>query len=402
MDGHGIEAVSTEMELLEKDQDTEKPKKVKGSQKIHKRPEWANKAEFVLACVGFAVGLGNVWRFPYLCYKNGGGAFLIPYFVFLLGAGIPLFVLEVGLGQYLSEGGISAWRISPAFKGVGYGTTIICFWLNIYYVVILAWSNLYFVFSFTTGPLPWSTCNNWWNTDKCFVIHSNTTGKFQSDIVDSTVEFWENRIQKMSTGIGDFNFINWELALSLLFSWIVCYFCIVKGVKSTGKVVYFTATFPYVMLFILFIRGVTLDGAWEGIVYYLSPDMSALLKPQVWMDAGTQIFFSYAIALGCMIALGSYNKFHNNFLNQCYFICLLNSATSIFAGLVIFSVLGFMAKVMDVPISKVADSGPGLVFIAYPRAVAEMPAAPVWSVLFFFMIFLLGLDSQFVGMEGFM
>lgn len=122
---------------------------------------------------------------------------------------------------------------------------------------------------------------------------------------------------------------------------------------------------------------------------------------QVWIDAGTQIFFSYAIALGCMTALGSYNKFNNNFIRDCIFISAVNSSTSLYSGLAVFSVLGFMAQELGVPVAQVAESGPGLVFIAYPKAVTQMQYSSIWAALFFFMIILMGLDSQFVGVEGF-
>ncbi|XP_050415398.2 sodium- and chloride-dependent taurine transporter [Patella vulgata] len=164
---------------------------------------------------------------------------------------------------------------------------------------------------------------------------------------------------------------------------------------------YFTATSPYILMFVLLIRGVTLDGAIDGIKYYLLPDWSKLAETQVWVDAGTQIFFSYSISLGTLTALGSYNKFHHNCYRDTVVFAAVNSGTSFLAGFVTFSVLGFMAKQQNVDISVVAESGPGLAFIAYPEAVAQMPVAPLWSVLFFCMIILLGLDSQFVGVEGF-
>ncbi|TVK90545.1 Sodium- and chloride-dependent GABA transporter 2 [Bagarius yarrelli] len=192
----------------------------------------------------------------------------------------------------------------------------------------------------------------------------------------------------------DLGSVRWELALCLLLAWILCYFCVWKGVKSTGKVVYFTATFPYVILAVLLVRGLTLPGAVNGIIFYLYPNPARLTDPQVWMDAGTQIFYSYALCIGCLTALGSYNKYNNNCYKDCIYLCLLNSGTSFVAGFAIFSVLGFMAYEQQTDISKVAESGPGLAFIAYPRAVTLMPVPQLWAVCFFLMIILLGLDSE--------
>lgn len=359
--------------------------------------------EFVLSVAGEIIGLGNVWRFPYLCYKNGGGAFFIPYLIFLFTCGIPLFFLETALGQYTSQGGITCWRrISPLFEGVGYATQVIVALLNFYYIIVLAWGLFYLSFSFT-WDLPWSSCNNTWNTDSCVEFNRRNDSLDQSHLENATspvIEFWERRALRISSGIDHMGVIHWDLALCLFLAWVLCYFCIWKGVKSTGKVVYFTATFPYVMLLILLIRGVTLPGASRGIEFYLYPDLGRLSDPQVWMDAGTQIFFSFAICLGCLTALGSYNKYNNNCYRDCVALCFLNSGTSFIAGFAIFSILGFMSYEQNVPISEVAESGPGLAFIAYPRAVSMMPFSPVWACFFFIMIVFLGLDSQFVCVES--
>ncbi|XP_076863183.1 sodium- and chloride-dependent GABA transporter 2 isoform X3 [Brachyhypopomus gauderio] len=325
-------------------------------EKMKDRGQWNNKLEFVLSVAGEIIGLGNVWRFPYLCYKNGGGAFFIPYLIFLFTCGIPVFFLETALGQYTSEGGITCWRkISPLFE------------------------------------------------DTCMEFQRRNDSIDQSYLENATspvIEFWERRVLRISSGIDDIGVLHWDMALCLLLAWILCYFCIWKGVKSTGKVVYFTATFPYVMLLILLIRGITLPGASRGIQFYLYPDLGRLADPQVWMDAGTQIFFSYAICLGCLTALGSYNKYNNNCYRDCLALCFLNSGTSFVAGFAIFSILGFMSFEQNVPISDVAESGPGLAFIAYPRAVSMMPFSPLWACFFFIMIVLLGLDSQFVCVES--
>uniref|UniRef100_A0A3B3RPV9 Transporter n=1 Tax=Paramormyrops kingsleyae TaxID=1676925 RepID=A0A3B3RPV9_9TELE len=367
------------------------------------RGQWATKLEFLLAVAGQIIGLGNVWRFPYLCYKNGGGAFFIPYVLFLFTCGIPLFLLETSLGQYTSQGCVTCWRkICPLFEGLGYGSQVVVLYSSIYYIIILAWAFFY-LFSSFSSTLPWSTCGNFWNTATCVDFELKNISKnwtFAENATSPVREFWERRVLNITDSVHNLGVIKWELALCLLLSWIICYFCIWKGVKSTGKVVYFTVTFPYVMLVVLLIRGLTLPGAKDGIIFYLYPDPARLTDPQVWMDAGTQIFYSYAICIGCLTALGSYNKYNNNCYKDCIYLCLLNSTTSFVAGFAIFSVLGFMAYEQGVDISMVAESGPGLAFIAYPRAVAMMPFPQLWAIFFFVMIILLGLDSQFVGLEA--
>ncbi|KAG9483642.1 hypothetical protein GDO78_009520 [Eleutherodactylus coqui] len=372
--------------------------------KVNERGQWNNKVEFVLSVAGEIIGLGNVWRFPYLCYKNGGGAFLIPYVVFFIFCGIPVFFLETALGQFTSEGGITCWRkVCPLFEGIGYATQVIEAHLNVYYIIILAWA-IFYLFNCFSAELPWATCGHKWNTGNMIILHCTELQfcKIVSchHVYQCFLYFYRRRVLAISDGIEHIGDLRWELALCLLAAWTVCYFCIWKGTKSTGKVVYVTATFPYVMLIILLIRGVTLPGASQGIKFYLYPDLSRLSDPQVWVDAGTQIFFSYAICLGCLTALGSYNNYNNNCYRDCLMLCCLNSGTSFVAGFAIFSVLGFMAYEQGVPIAEVAESGPGLAFIAYPKAVTMMPLAPLWAALFFMMLIFLGLDSQFVCVES--
>lgn len=384
------------------------------------RETWTRQMDFIMSCVGFAVGLGNVWRFPYLCYKNGGGVFLIPYLLIVFVGGIPIFFLEIALGQFMKAGSINVWNIAPLFKGLGYASMVIVFFCNTYYIMVLAWGFYYLIHSFSSS-LPWASCDNPWNTPSCSEIFhqiscnsSHANGSFVNvsipgnssctnltDIRSPIIEFWENKVLNISSGLDEPGSISWELTLCLMAVWILVYFCVWKGVKSTGKIVYFTATFPYVVLIILFVRGVTLPGAYDGIMYYIKPDWSKLQEAQVWIDAGTQIFFSYAIGLGALTALGSYNRFNNDCYKDAFVLALINSGTSFFAGFVVFSILGFMAAEQGVDISQVAESGPGLAFIAYPKAVSLMPVAPLWAALFFFMLLLLGLDSQFVGVEGF-
>lgn len=393
------------------------------SQHLEERGTWTAHIDFMLSLVGNCIGIGNVWRFPYLAYKNGGGAFLIPYLFFVLCAGMPLYFLEVALGQYMGAGSLTVWKISPICKGVGYASVILSFWLNIYYIVVICWALFYFFMSLR-AELPWGTCDNWWNTETCispferdglrcwperFNMTENETycelrnlsRVLYSDLSDPVREFWDNRALQISSGIEEPGSIRWELALTLLVAWIMCYFCIWKGVKWTGKVVYFTAVFPYVLMFILFIRGITLPGASTGIKYYLIPDLSRLADIRVWMEACSQVGWSYALVLGSLIALGSYNKFSNDCYRDSVLLCTINSGTSFFAGFVIFSVVGFMAEQQNKTVQQVAASGPGLAFLAYPSAILQLPVSPLWAALFFFMFVLLGLDSQFCTIEGF-
>uniref|UniRef100_UPI003AB0A346 sodium- and chloride-dependent GABA transporter 2-like n=1 Tax=Centroberyx gerrardi TaxID=166262 RepID=UPI003AB0A346 len=377
--------------------------------KVEGRGQWRNKREYILAVAGSVVGLGNVWRFPYLCYKNGGGVFLLPYCVFAALCGAPLFLLETAAGQLTQEGTVTCWRrLCPLAQGVGYSIMVIQVFSTVY-KLILAWALFYFLCSFR-APLPWASCGNSWNTDSCVELSSpnqtqeyynNLTANWTSETVprSAVTEFWERRVLSMSAGLEELGEVRWELLLCLLACWAACYFSIWKGVQSTGKVVYFTAVFPYVMLLVLLVRGVTLPGAWQGLHFYLSPDPSRLADLQVWLEAGSQVFFSYGVAAGTLNTLGSYNKINNNCYKDSLWLCVLNSGTSLVAGFAVFSTLGFMAHEQGVPVDMVVDSGPGLAFIAFPQAAAMMPLPQLWAACFFFMLILLGLDTLFVGLE---
>ncbi|XP_071960587.1 creatine transporter-like [Antedon mediterranea] len=378
------------------------------------REGWGSKMDFIITCIGYAVGLGNVWRFPYLVYKNGGGAFLIPYMMALVVCGVPLFMMEVTMGQLLTTGGIGAWDIFPLLKGVGFAAISISAILNIYYIVIVSWAFFYLFASFQS-ELPWGTCTNEWNTIYCndVSLQNETRGSGYFRAANGTLypvelgqspaqQYWEKRVLKISSGIDEIGSLQWELVGCLLLAWILTYACLWKGVKQTGKIMWFTALIPYGILTALLIRGLTLEGHQQGIDYYITPDWERLKTPTVWIDAATQIFFSYGIGIGSLIALGSYNPYRNNSLIDTLVVGTVNAGTSLFAGFVIFSILGFMANELGVPVSEVVSEGPGLTFIAYPTAVYQMPLVPqLWSVVFFLMLIMLGLDSQFCVVEGF-
>ena len=177
---------------------------------------------------------------------------------------------------------------------------------------------------------------------------------------------------------------------------------IYKGIHQSGKIIWFTAMFPYVILSILFAYGLSLVGSGNGISFYLTPKWEKLAEAEIWVAAGTQLLFTYGIGIGTNIALGSYNTFHHNFFRDSLIACVLSSCTSLFSGFVIFSVLGHLAfELGQDDVAKVVSEGPGLTFVVYPEAVARLPAPNLWAILFFVMLLILGIDSQFCTVESF-
>lgn len=427
----------------------EEAKKVTSAEALQEdedeRGTWGNQCEFFLSCLGYAVGFGNVWRFPYLCYKNGGAAFLIPYVIMLLCAGLPLFFMELALGQYVSLGpNILFPKLAPLFSGLGWGMIIVSVLVAVYYNMILAWT-LFYTFASFTSVLPWGHCDNVFNSVECFtedlsancrnqslfyynktcvdiqqycgiVNHldynetycqdpSNSSVVVEADGIVPKISASEDYFKNRMLGVTgrtweDMGGLRWELVGCLALAWVIVCLCMIKGVKSSGKVVYFTALFPYVVLFILFVRGVTLEGSYKGIkFYFLEPNITRLTETEVWNDAATQIFYSLGSSFGGLITLASYNKFNNNCMRDAIIIAFSNCSTSVFAGFVIFSILGFLASELGVEVQDVVSSGSGLAFVVYPAAVTRMPVPPLWSILFFLMLITLGLDSQFTMVE---
>ncbi|CAF1272957.1 unnamed protein product [Rotaria sp. Silwood1] len=341
-----------------------------------------------------------------LAFKNGGGAFLIPYFCIYFLVGTPLYFLELSLGQFTSRSTTAAFTMSRMFKGVGWATAINAFFVSLYYNVIIAWC-LFYLFASMRRTLPWSYCGNWWNTGRCLNADgsSNSTENFlclatnQSNNCSSPVfspeEYFNNYVLRRSDSLEEIGSPIWSLTLCLLLAWIAVALCLVKGIKSTGKVVYFTALFPYVVIIALIVRGATLPGAKDGIIFYLKPNWSKVSEFNVWIAAAVQVFFSLGVAFGPILSYASFNKFKSNYLKDCIVVTVCDCFTSVFAGFAVFSVLGFMSFKTGLPVEKVAQIGPGLAFIAYPQALSMMPISVFWAILFFIMLLTLGLDSQF-------
>ncbi|CAL4114180.1 unnamed protein product, partial [Meganyctiphanes norvegica] len=372
--------------------------------------------------------------------------FLIPYCIMLLAAGLPLYFLELALGQYVSLGpNMLFQQMAPIFSGVGWAMVAVTLLTAIHYNIILAWS-LFYTFSSFTLELPWASCNNSYNTAGCYsyklsqeckeddlvyynkscvqgsdlcgmkqlAIHNssfcvsaenssillNAENTIEHRIIASQDFFDQRMLDKGSHTWGDMGTMQWEIVGCLGLAWLLVAAALARGVRSSGKVVYFTAIFPYIVLTIFFIRGITLEGAYKGIEFYIMrPNMTLLMEVDVWREASTQIFYSLGVSFGSLITLSSYNQFSNNCMRDAIIVSFVNCATSVYAGFAVFSILGFLATEQGKEVGDVVDSGPGLAFIVYPEAFTMMPAPTVWSILFFVMLLTLGLDSQFAYVE---
>ncbi|XP_064417741.1 sodium-dependent neutral amino acid transporter B(0)AT2 [Latimeria chalumnae] len=428
-----------------------------GSDTEDERPAWNSKLQYILAQVGFSVGLGNVWRFPYLCQKNGGGAYLVPYLILLMVIGIPIFFLELAVGQRIRRGSIGVWNyISPRMGGIGFASCIVCFFVALYYNVIIGWSLFYFSQSFQ-HPLPWDQCPLVKNGSHAFV-------EPECEKSSATTYYWYRDALDISNSITESGGLNWRMTLCLLAAWIMVCLAMIKGIQSSGKVMYFSSLFPYVVLICFLVRGLLLNGAVDGIRHMFTPKLEIMLEPKVWREAATQVFFALGLGFGGVIAFSSYNKRDNNCHFDAVLVSIINFLTSLLATLVVFAVLGFKANIMnekcvqlnsekilkmvntgvlshdliphhinfssitpedyhqmydiitsvkeeefpslDLEPCKIEDElnkavqGTGLAFIAFTEAMTHFPASPFWSVMFFLMLVNLGLGSMFGTIEG--
>jgi len=357
------------------------------------RESWGTRSGFILAAVGSAVGLGNLWGFPYKLYSFGGGAFLIPYILALFVVGIPIMILEFSIGHYTQRAAPDAFkRGHKRFEIVGWWGIVLAFVIVTYYPVILAYCFSFLWYSivgiFTGGELPWA-------------------GEGIEGVENAKVFFNETYLGKVD--IADARFylgsIRWNIVLPLSVTWAAMYFCIFRGVRLVGKIVWLTVPLPWLMLLILTVRGLTLEGSMQGLAYYLDPVWSELAKPVTWRYAFGQVFFSLSLAYGIMITYASFLHRKSDLNNNAGIISIADFATSFVAGLAVFATLGGMAFVTQqaghaVPVEKVAETGPSLAFVAFPYALAQLPYSAWFSFIFFFALVTLGIDSAFSMTEA--
>ena len=347
------------------------------------RSLWKSNTGFLLAAIGSAIGLGNIWKFSYMCHKNGGFAFLIPYTVALLTTGIPVMILEFAIGHKMRASAPKAMHmVNKEWEWLGwYPVLFVMFGIDLFYVVVIAWCGLYMLFSLKAA-LPWE---------------GHADGFFYQEFLGLT------------DGVFHLGGVRWPILIMAVVLWAVmwaiCVRRVDRGVELACKIF---MPVLLVLTVVLVAWGLTLDGAMEGLKQYLKPDLEEggiwekLGDVQVWRDAFGQIFFSLSIGFGIMIAYASYLPKKTDLVRNAFITCIVNCSYSVFAGVAVFSVLGYMAQASGQAVADVAKGGPGLCFVVYPEAISLLPRFnSTFGFLFFLTLVLAGLTSAISILEAF-
>lgn len=337
------------------------------------REQWGSRAGFILAAVGSAVGLGNIWRFPYMAYENGGGAFFIPYFFAMLTAGIPFMIMEFGLGKKLrGSSPVVFSKLNTKFEWLGWFQVLIAATIGIYYVAVIGWAISYFGFSFGQD----------WGTD--------TNAFFFSDYL----KLGENS----PTNLGVWQ---WHIAIPMIIAWAITFAAVFRGVKGgIEKASKIMMPLLFIMVLLLIGRVVMLPGALDGLNYLFSPDFSKLTDASVWSAAYGQIFFTLSVGFAIMLAYSSYLPEKSDVNNNALMTVLINCGFSIVAGVLIFSILGYMAAEQSKGITDVVSGGVGLAFVTLPAAINLLPIPYILGPLFFLALVVAGLSSHISIIEA--
>ncbi|WML38017.1 sodium-dependent transporter [Neobacillus sp. OS1-2] len=341
---------------------------------MENRQQWGSRYGFIMAAVGSAVGLGNIWRFPAVAYENGGGAFFLPYLFALLTAGIPILIMEFTIGhKYRGSAPLSLFRINKKAEWLGWWQVLISFVICTYYAVIVAWAIKYTIFSFGTQ----------WGSDP---------GKFLF-----------GKVLKLSDKPGEIGSLVPGVVIPLLFVWAVTLFVLYRGVsKGIEKLNKIFLPTLVVMFMIIVVRAVTLDGATEGLNAFFKPNWDMIFNGKVWIAAYGQIFFSLSIGFAIMLTYSSYLPKKSDISNNAFITAFANSGFELLAGIGVFAALGFMAKQQGVPIDEVVSSGIGLAFVVFPSIINEFPGMNgLFGVLFFLSLVFAGMTSLISIVETF-
>ncbi|TCT16270.1 NSS family neurotransmitter:Na+ symporter [Natranaerovirga pectinivora] len=331
-----------------------------------KREQWGSKMGFIFAAVGSAVGLGNIWRYPYLLYSNGGGAFLIPYFFAIFTAGIPLLLLEYGMGhKFRGSTPLSFARAGKKWEWLGWWPSITSFIIMTYYTMILSWAINYIFLSF----------NQAWGSD--------ANAFFFGDFL------------KLSDGPFELGGMNWPVFFGItaiwFINWFVCYKGIKGGIEKLNKILLPTLIG---IIVIIVIRGITLPGAALGLNTLFTPDWSKVMDPMVWIRAYGQVFFSLSLAMGIMVTYSSYLPKKSDINNSTFMTAFANCGFEFLTAIGVFGILGFMATSQGIPLEEVATESIGLAFVVFPQVFSAMgPLGTVFGILFFICLVFAGLTS---------
>ncbi len=345
------------------------------------RESWNTRSAFVLAAIGSAVGLGNLWGFPYKLYTYGGGAFLIPYFIAMLIMGIPLLIMEFSLGHWAQQGPPGAFgSILKKYRFLGWWLVALAFVIITYYAVILGYCIDYLVVSIISlgkSSLPWA---------------AEGPAVAEHYFLKNMVGFDGSMALGMPA---------WKIVAGSLASWLLIYLCLFRGVKWVSKVVLVTVPLPWIMLLILTVRGLTLPGAIQGLEFYLEPRWGKLLNPETWRFAFGQVFFSMSLGFAVMLSYASFLHRKSDINNNALIIGLGDIGTSFIAGIAVFSMLGGMSFASGTPVPDLVPEGTvGLSFIVFPYGLTQLPAAAFFSCIFFLALLTLGIDSAFSIVEA--
>ena len=321
-----------------------------------KRATFSGRQAFIMAAIGSAVGLGNIWRFPYATYENGGGAFIIPYIVALLTAGIPLLFLDFAIGHRHRGGApLSFRRLNKRFETFGWWQVMVNVIIGVYYAVVLGWAAIYTYFSFA---------KTWGDKPADFFI-----GEFL-------------KAGDIANGLS-FEFVGMVIG-PLIAVWLISLVVLALGVeKGIAKSSSILMPVLVVMFLVLVVYSLTLPGAAKGLDALFTPNWEKLAEPSVWIAAYGQIFFSLSICFGIMITYSSYLKKDSDLTGTGLVVGFANSSFEVLAGIGVFAALGFMATASGQEVSEVAKGGIGLAFIAFPTIINEAPLGSVLGVLFF-------------------
>ncbi|GIU30976.1 transporter [Shewanella schlegeliana] len=341
------------------------------------REQWNSRTGFILAAVGSAIGLGNIWRFPYMAYENGGGAFFIPYLFAMLTAGIPFMIMEFSLGHkyrgaapkiFAQLGKSLGFRL----EWLGWFQVFIAAVIAIYYVAIIGWAISYFTFSISQS----------WGTD---------TNAF---FFNEYLQLGDNSPTKLGS-------IQFHIAIPMAIAWSITTLAVYSGVKGgieRASKIMMPLLFIMVLLFIA--RIIFLPGALEGLNYLFRPDFSMILDARVWSAAYGQIFFTLSVGFAIMLAYSSYLPEKSDINNNAFMTVLINCGFSILGGIMIFSVLGYMSEEQAKPITDVVSSGVGLAFVTIPAAINLLPAPYILGPLFFLALVVAGISSHISIIEA--